>query len=65
MTTPTQIVNRHMARLLTNLEDAGCPVLFLDAVKAELQWLRHDLETAALTDEVPHKTGYENLHGKN
>lgn len=37
------IVNRHIARLLSDLEDAGCPAIFRDAVKAELQWLRSDL----------------------
>jgi hypothetical protein len=37
------IINRHIARLLTDLEDAGCPVLFRDTVKGRLQWLRADL----------------------
>ena len=37
------ICNRHMARLLQELEDAGCPVIFRDAVKSKLQWLRKDL----------------------
>jgi len=32
-----------MARLLQELEDAGCPVIFRDAVKSKLQWLRKDL----------------------
>ena len=37
------IVNRHIARLLTDLEDAGCPAVFREAVKSELVWLRSDL----------------------
>ena len=37
------IINRHMARLLANLEDAGCPAIYKDAVKAEFVWLRSDL----------------------
>ena len=37
------VINRHMARLLTELEDAGCPVIFREAVKSKLQWLRADL----------------------
>jgi len=37
------IVNRHMARLLSALEAAGCPDLFRDAVKSELVWMRADL----------------------
>ena len=42
-TDPGAIVNRHMARLLTNLEQAGCPAVYLAAVKSELVWLRTDL----------------------
>jgi len=38
------IVNRHMARLLGELEDAGCPALFREAVKSKLVWLRQDLK---------------------
>jgi len=44
--TITDIVNRHMARLLTNLEDAHCPDVYLRAVKSEMQWLRKDLQDA-------------------
>ena len=38
-----RIVNRHMARLLDELHEAGCPAIFRDAVKAKMQWLRADL----------------------
>lgn len=41
-----RIVNRHMARILTELTEAGCPALFVDAVKGKLQWLRSDLAKA-------------------
>jgi hypothetical protein len=41
-----QIVNRHMARLLSELEEAGCPVIFREAVKSKLAWLRSDLKAA-------------------
>ena len=37
------VINRHIARLMTELEDAGCPVIFRDAVKSKLQWLRADV----------------------
>ena len=37
------VINRHMARLLSELEEAGCPVIFRDAVKSKLAWLRDDL----------------------
>ena len=40
-----RIVNRHMARLLTDLEQAGCPELYKQAVKSELTWLRADLRS--------------------
>ena len=37
------VVNRHIARLLSELEEAGCPAIFREAVKSKLQWLRADL----------------------
>jgi demethoxyubiquinone hydroxylase (CLK1/Coq7/Cat5 family) len=44
MTTPTErVINRHMARTLTELEDANCPVVYLDAVRRNMCWLRSDL----------------------
>ena len=43
MNETNQIINRHMARLLCELEDAECPVLYRMAVKAAFQWLRSDL----------------------
>ena len=43
MSDTDRIINRHTARLLTELEQAGCPVLFRDAVKSKLGWLRSDL----------------------
>ena len=38
-----KIVNRHMARTLENLEDAGCPDIFIKAVKSSFVWMRSDL----------------------
>lgn len=38
-----RMVNRHMARLLCNLEESGCLRAYRDAVRAEMQWLRADL----------------------
>jgi len=46
------IVNRHMARLLSDLEDAGCPTIFREAVKSKLVWLRSDL-----TEDTNDKSG--------
>ena len=43
MTEIDRIVNRHMARLLSELEEAGCPSIFRDAVKSKMSWLRDDL----------------------
>jgi hypothetical protein len=41
--TVSKIVNRHIARLMTDLEDANCPVVFRTVVKGRMQWLRDDL----------------------
>ena len=38
------IINRHMARLLTELESANCPRIYIRAVKDRLAWLRADLK---------------------
>ena len=43
MSETDRIINRHTARLLSDLEDAGCPAIFRDAVKGKLAWLRSDL----------------------
>lgn len=48
--TLNKIVNRHMARLLSELTDAGCPALFVDAVKSKLQWMRSDIVNAVKED---------------
>jgi len=37
-------INRHIARLLTELEEARCPSVFVQAVKSKLSWLRSDLK---------------------
>lgn len=39
-----RIINRHMARLLTGLEDANCPAIFIQAVRNEIAWMRSDLK---------------------
>ena len=41
--TSDQIINRHIARLMDNLEQAGCPEIFIQAVKTEMIWLRTDI----------------------
>jgi len=41
-----RICNRHMARILDRLEESSCPVLFRDAVKGAMIWLREDLRKA-------------------
>ena len=40
----SRIINRHKARLLGNLEDAGCPRVFLDAVISGYDWMRSDVQ---------------------
>ena len=44
LTETDRIINRHMARLLDNLEQVSCPQIYLDAVKSALSWLRKDLK---------------------
>ena len=43
LTATDRIVNRHKARLLTELEQVNCPKIYVDAVKTALNWLRSDL----------------------
>ena len=38
-----RICNRHKARILSNLEEAGCPLIFREAVASGINWLRSDL----------------------
>ena len=38
-----QSCNRHMARLLCDLEEAQCPRVYRDMVRAGLKYLRHDM----------------------
>ena len=35
--------NRHMARLLCDLEEAQCPKVYRDVVRAGMKYLRHDM----------------------
>jgi hypothetical protein len=55
------VINRHMARLLSELEEAGCPAIFRDAVKSKLQWLRSDImkemNEGERNDEALHNRG--------
>ena len=41
--TANQIINRHKARILSNLEEANCPIIYRDAVISGLNWLRSDI----------------------
>jgi len=47
-----RICNRHMARLLAELEEANCPSVFTQAVKSKLAWLRSDLKEANELKEI-------------
>ncbi len=38
------ICNRHIARLMTDLETLGCSVEVKNTVRTEMRWLRNDLE---------------------
>jgi hypothetical protein len=41
--TTSRIINRHMARTLSWLEELGCPEEFKEQVRAGFVWLREDL----------------------
>lgn len=43
LTETERIINRHTARLLSELEEANCPTIYVQAVKSKLAWLRQDL----------------------
>jgi hypothetical protein len=44
------IINRHMARLLADLEDLDCSAEVKNTVRAEMRWLRNDLTKDAAPD---------------
>ena len=46
-----RIVNRHMARTLEGLTEAGCPAVYIIAVKSNMRWLRADICKAARESE--------------
>ena len=52
LTDADRICNRHKARLLTNLESANCPDIYIQAVKSEIDWLRTDLKALKETNEL-------------
>jgi hypothetical protein len=35
--------NRHLARLLCDLEEAQCPKVYREIVKRAMQYMRHDM----------------------
>ena len=45
-----QIINRHMARLLTDIEALGCSAEVKNTVRTEMRWLRNDLTKDAPDD---------------
>jgi hypothetical protein len=55
LTDADRICNRHKARLLTNLEAANCPDIFLQAVKSEIDWMRSDLKSLSELKELKGK----------
>ena len=53
------IVNRHMARLLKDLEDASCPMVYHRIVKGALVWLRSDVcKAQGAQDDDPDEPCY-------
>ena len=61
ITATERICNRHMARLLCDLEAAGCPVAFRDACKRTMRKIK-DLANAATTADGPVIASEQALH---
>lgn len=55
------IINRHIARIMTDLEDAGCATIFRDAVKGKLQWMRSDVNAVFGTNGDQKNVGQTRL----
>jgi len=60
-TATERIINRHMARMLCDLEAAGCPVAFRDAVKRTMRTIKAEA-TAATTADAPAIVSEQALH---
>jgi len=45
------IINRHMARILTDLEKARCSVVYKKMVKTGLIWMRSDINEMIKKEE--------------
>jgi hypothetical protein len=41
-----RLCNRHIARLMCDLEDSQCPPVYRATVRSEMQWLRRDVVDA-------------------
>ncbi len=50
MATSNKIINRHKARILSDLEEADCPLIFRNAVISGLNWLRSDIDKNERTE---------------
>jgi hypothetical protein len=46
-----RLCNRHIARLMCDLEDSQCPPVYRATVRAEMQWLRRDVVEAVEKSE--------------
>jgi hypothetical protein len=46
-----RLCNRHIARVMCDLEDSQCPPVYRATVRAEMQWLRRDVVEAVEKSE--------------
>lgn len=51
----TRIINRHIARIMTSLEEAGCPLVFNNAVKSAMVLIHADLANVVTPEEAAEK----------
>jgi hypothetical protein len=59
-----RLCNRHIARLMCDLEDSQCPPVFRGLVRSEMQWLRRDLVEAVEKSEGRNGDTEEGIGGQ-
>lgn len=51
----TRMINRHIARIMCNLEESGCPLVYKNAVKSAMVLIHADLLDVCTPEEAAEK----------
>lgn len=51
----TRIINRHIARIMCNLEESGCPLVYKNATKSAMVLIHEDLAHVGTPEEAAEK----------